>query len=129
MAVSLAVRCPLLDPNVLAFAWSLPEAMRCDARGGKRPLRDVLARYVPPELTERPKQGFAIPIGAWLRAPLRDWAEALLSESRLKREGFFAGNEVQDIWRQHLHGWRDHNQLLWSFLMFQSWAEDWQVSA
>ncbi len=129
MAVSLEVRCPLLDPNVLAFAWSLPEAMRSDGRGGKRPLRDVLARYVPPELTERPKQGFAIPVGAWLRDPLRDWAEALLSEQRLQREGFFAANEVQDIWRQHLHGWRDHNQLLWSFLMFQSWAEDWKVSA
>ncbi len=129
MAVSLEVRCPLLDPNVLAFAWSLPEGMRSDSRGGKRPLRDVLARYVPPELTERPKQGFAIPVGTWLREPLRDWAEALLSEQRLKREGFFAANEVQDIWRQHLHGWRDHNQLLWSFLMFQSWAEDWKVSA
>ena len=129
MAVSLEVRCPLLDPNVLAFAWSLPEEMRSDERGGKRPLRDVLARYVPPSLTERPKQGFAIPIAAWLRDPLRDWAQELLSESRLKREGFFAADEVQGIWRQHLHGWRDHYQLLWSFLMFQSWAEDWKVSA
>ena len=123
MAVSLEVRCPILDHRVVEFAWSLPLEMRVDHRGGKRILKELLSRYVPAELTERSKKGFGIPLADWLRGPLRDWAEALIDRERLAGEGLFDPIAVRRVWQQHLSGWRNHAQLLWSILMFQAWYE------
>jgi asparagine synthase (glutamine-hydrolysing) len=83
----------------------------------------MLARYVPPALTERPKTGFGVPISDWVRGPLREWAESLLDERRLRDEGLLKPEAVTRMWRQHLSGWRDHQQLLWTILMFQAWHE------
>jgi asparagine synthase (glutamine-hydrolysing) len=123
MAEGLEVRCPILDHHIVELAWSLPLEMRVDAAGGKRILREILARYVPRELTERPKHGFGVPVAAWLRGSLRDWAESLLDVRRLRNQGYLEPDGVRRIWEQHLAGWRDHNQLLWSILMFQAWLE------
>ena len=125
MAVGLEVRCPILDYRVVEFAWSLPLDMRVDQRGGKRILKKLLNRYVPAELTERSKKGFGIPIAVWLRGPLREWAEALLEPQRLRSDGLFDVPAVRRVWQQHLAGWRNHGQLLWSILMFQAWYESW----
>lgn len=123
MGVSLEVRCPLLDPRVVAFAWRLPLPLRIGEQGGKLVLRRMLARYAPPDLTERPKKGFGVPISGWVRGPLRDWAESLLDERRLRYEGLLKPKAVTRVWRQHLSGWQDHQQLLWTLLMFQAWHE------
>ena len=123
MAVSLEVRCPLLDYRVVELAWSLPLGMRLDQSGGKRILRQVLKRYVPSTLTERPKMGFGVPVGDWVRGPLRDWAENLLDEKRLREEGFLQADAVRRIWHQHLSGWHNHKNLVWNLLMFQAWYE------
>jgi asparagine synthase (glutamine-hydrolysing) len=90
---------------------------------GKWILRQLLYRYVPRELIERPKSGFAVPIDSWLRGPLRVWAEALLDEGRLKDEGFFNPAPIVDKWREHLSGKRNWQYHLWNILMFQSWLE------
>ncbi len=124
MAASLEARCPLLDYRVAEFAWRLPGAMRIDSKGGKRILRDVLALYVPPTLTERPKQGFSVPIAAWLKGPLREWAEDHLAEAHLQRQGLFDPSEVRRLWTQHQTGWRKHTKLIWAVLMFQTWADE-----
>ena len=123
MSVSLEVRCPLLDTRLVQFAWSLPLSMRLNGEKGKIILREVLKRYVPQELTERPKQGFAVPVSEWIKGPLRDWAEHLLDETRLQQQGLLVPNAVHRIWQQHLSGWQDHDTLLWSLLMFQAWHE------
>jgi asparagine synthase (glutamine-hydrolysing) len=128
MACSLEVRCPLLDPAVIAFAWRLPQSLRLGPDGGKPVLRAVLANYVPRHLFERPKQGFGMPLELWLRGPLRDWAEDLLDESRLVAEGYLRPEAVRAIWRQHLSGETEHTFLLWSILMFQAWLEHWHVA-
>lgn len=125
MGVSLEVRCPLLDPDVIAFAWSLPSAMRIGPKGGKHILQDLLARHVPRALFERPKQGFNIPIEEWLRGPLRDWAEELLDARRLHDEGFFRPQAVRRVWQEHVSGRRSHTFLLWSLITFQAWHETW----
>jgi asparagine synthase (glutamine-hydrolysing) len=124
MGVSLEVRCPLLDHRVVEFAWSLPIPMRVANDGGKRILRQVLERYVPRELTERPKRGFRVPIASWLRGPLRDWAEALLDENRLREQGLLRPEAVGTLWRQHLVGWRNHEVQIWSILMLQGWLDE-----
>jgi len=123
MGASLEVRCPLLDRRVVEFAWSLPLDFRIRGGVGKQILRSVLERYVPRELSDRNKQGFGVPIGDWMRWPLRDWAEALLDENRLRDEGFLHVAGVRRVWAQHLSGWCDHSRLLWSVLMFQAWNE------
>ena len=121
MGISLEARTPLLDHRVVEFAWSLPHSFKVQGRTGKRILQDLLARYVPREMFVRPKVGFGIPIGEWLRGPLRDWAEHLLDEHRLKREGFFHPQPVRQKWEEHLRGRADWGFLLWDILMFQAW--------
>ncbi len=123
MANSLETRVPLLDHRVVEFAWSLPMAYKCSGGETKRVLRRLLARRVPPTLTERPKMGFGVPLAEWLRGPLRGWAEDLLAPQRLKREGFLNPTPVGRAWTAHLSGRRDLNELLWSVLMFQAWLE------
>jgi asparagine synthase (glutamine-hydrolysing) len=123
MAASLEVRVPLLDHRVVAFGWQLPDDFLIDAGGGKRILRDVLARYVPREITDRPKTGFAVPIGAWLRGPLRAWAAAKLDPERLRAQGLIDPETVQKAWREHLSGRANRAASLWTVLMFQSWYE------
>jgi asparagine synthase (glutamine-hydrolysing) len=124
MSVSLEIRCPLLDYRLVEFAWSLPASMCISPqKTGKYILKKVLQQYLPLQDIERPKQGFALPISEWLRDSLRGWAEDLLEEKRLNRQGFFDAKVVRRIWRQHLSGWQDHDTLIWSLLMFQSWLE------
>lgn len=121
MSVSLETRVPFLDRRVIEFAWRLPLHQKIRHREGKWLLRRVLHRYVPPQLIERPKMGFAIPLDAWLRGPLRDWAESLLDERRVKADGYFHPASIRDTWGEHLSGRRNRAAELWSVLMFQAW--------
>lgn len=125
MAVGLEARVPVLDHRVVALAARLPSDLK--VRNGKRKwlLRQVLYRYVPRELVERPKMGFGAPIGQWLRGPLRGWAENLLAEDRLRREGYLIPKSVHCLWTEHLSGRCNHQYVLWNILMFQAWLEIW----
>jgi asparagine synthase (glutamine-hydrolysing) len=123
MAVSLETRVPLLDHRVAAVAWRLPMSMKIRDGKSKWALRQILYRHVPAELIERPKAGFAIPVGRWLAGPLRDWAEALLAEPRLRAEGHIDPAPVRRMWAQHCAGTRDWTARLWNVLMFQAWLE------
>lgn len=123
MAVSLEVRVPFLDHRVVEAAWRLPLESKIAGGRGKLPLRRILDRYVPRELTERPKAGFAVPIGTWLRGSLRSWAEELLDERRLRADGFLDAVPIRRRWNAHLRGrgqWEHH---LWGVLMFQAWLD------
>ncbi|MGZ0018245.1 asparagine synthase (glutamine-hydrolyzing) [Nitrosomonas sp. wSCUT-2] len=124
MANSLETRVPLLDHRVVEMAWSLPMGMKM--RGGKSKwiLRQVLYQYVPEKLIERPKAGFAIPLGDWLRGPLRAWVEELLDVTRLQQEGFFNAECIRAKWQAHLEGKRNNSTFLWNILMFQVWLEE-----
>jgi asparagine synthase (glutamine-hydrolysing) len=125
MAIGLEARVPLIDHRVVEFAWSLPPALKGATGPGKRLLRQVLYRHVPPALVERPKMGFAVPVGAWLAGPLRDWTESLIGADRLRREGIFDPAPIRRIWDEHRSGRRNHEAQLWSILMFQAWQERW----
>ncbi len=121
MAFSLEVRVPLLDHRLVEFAWRLPPRLRRRDGAGKWLLRQVLYRYVPRALVERPKMGFAVPLDAWLRGPLRQWAEDLLAPQRLRDGGFFEEAPVRALWKAHLSGRRNHQYALWTVLMFETW--------
>jgi len=123
MAVSLETRVPYLDQRVIEFAWRLPFDFRLRGGETKWILRQLLYRHVPKELIERPKMGFGIPLGDWLRGPLRDWAETLLDERRIRDEGFFNPEPIRRLWRAHLGGGVDEPNRLWIILMFQQWLE------
>jgi asparagine synthase (glutamine-hydrolysing) len=125
MAVSLETRVPLLDHRVVEFALALPDDLKFRAGQTKWILRQVLYRYVPAELVERPKQGFSLPLAAWLRGPLHNWAAGLLEPSRIRDEGFFDPTAVQRRWQEHMSGRRDWQHWLWNVLMFQAWHERW----
>jgi asparagine synthase (glutamine-hydrolysing) len=129
MAHSLEVRVPLLDHRVVERAWALPLSLRVRGSSTKWVLREVLARRVPPALTERPKRGFAQPIGAWLRGPLRPWAEDLLSPLALERVGLVRSGPVRVLWSEHLSGRADHHAALWAVLVLQSWSDAVGVTA
>lgn len=129
MAVGLEVRVPMLDHRVVEFAWRLPPALRIRRRQGKWLLRQVLAKHVPTHLTERPKMGFDVPIGQWLRGDLRDWAEHLLAADRLRQGGYFDPAPIRAAWDAHCAGgdlWQDR---LWSILMFEAWREHWGIGS
>lgn len=121
MGVSLEARAPLLDYRVVEFAWRLPLSMKMKGGQGKYLLREILSRYLPKNLIDRPKMGFGVPVAEWLRGPLRSWAEDLLDPQRLKEDGFFALPEIQKKWRQHQSGQRNWQYELWNILMFQAW--------
>jgi asparagine synthase (glutamine-hydrolysing) len=124
MAVSLETRVPFLDHSVVELAWRMPLSMKLRGGQGKWALRQLLYRHVPKELIERPKAGFAIPIGQWLRGPLRDWAESLLDAQGLNCQGYLRPEPIRRIWSQHLSGRYDWSQRLWTVLMFQAWLKE-----
>ena len=123
MGVSLESRVPFLDHNVVEFAWSMPMNFKVRNGESKWALRQILYKYVPRDLIDRPKMGFGVPLDSWLRGPLRGWAEELLDESRLRHEGFFNPVPIRQKWKEHLSGRRNWQYHLWDVLMFQAWNE------
>ncbi len=124
MASSLETRVPLLDHRVVEYAWQLPLHMKIRNGQGKWVLRQMLDKYVPRSLIERPKMGFGLPLDQWLRGPLREWAEQLLDVGLLTRQGYFRVEPVRTMWQQHQagsHNWQFH---LWNILMFQAWLAE-----
>ena len=125
MATSLQARVPLLDYRLVEFAWRLPLNFKIHQGRGKRILRSLLARYVPPHLFERPKMGFNLPIQHWLCGPLRPWVEELLDPAKLREQGIFDPAPVRRAWTEHLNGKAKSAARLWNVLMFQAWQQEW----
>jgi asparagine synthase (glutamine-hydrolysing) len=124
MGVSLEARVPFLDHRVIEFAWRIPLQFKLHRGITKWILRQVLYRYVPRQLVDRPKSGFAVPVSTWLRGPLREFGEDMLAESRLRQDGWFDPRIVRTLWREHLQGRRNWEQPLWSLLIFQAWLAE-----
>jgi len=124
MGVSLETRVPFLDHELVEETFKVPISMHLYGGKSKAILRDILYKYVPQHLIERPKMGFGVPLDIWLRGPLRDWAENLLNETRLDDEGFFVTEKVCQIWKEHIDGSKNWSSQLWNILMFQSWLEN-----
>jgi len=124
MATSLETRVPILDHRVVEAVWQMPVGYKIRDGQSKWLLRQVLYRHVPRTLIERPKTGFTLPLDAWLRGPLRDWAEDLLEPTRLSREGYIRPGPIRDLWQRHLAGRANGQYLLWDVLMFQAWLAD-----
>jgi asparagine synthase (glutamine-hydrolysing) len=127
MSVSLETRVPFLDHRVAAVAARIPVQMKIRGGSGKHILKQLLYREAPRHLFERPKAGFGIPVGEWIRGPLRGWADELLEARRLKEDGFFDPAIVQRRWQQHLAGHSDSTHAIWSILMFQAWRREQQA--
>jgi asparagine synthase (glutamine-hydrolysing) len=123
MAVSLEARCPILDYRLFEFAWRLPLDLKRRNGEGKSILKDLAYKLVPRKLLDRPKSGFSVPVGEWLRGPLRPWAEELLDPVRLRREGWLETDTVTAAWQAHLSGRIDWSTRLWTVLMFQTWLD------
>lgn len=123
MSCGLETRVPLLDHRIVEYAWSLPYSIKAYSGAPKWPLKQILYKYVPSNLIDRPKMGFGIPLGDWLRGPLRKWAEDLLDETKLKRQGFFKPAPILKEWELHISGKKDRHYGLWTILMFQAWLE------
>ena len=121
MSASLEARAPLLDHEVVEFVWRVPMAQKVEGGRGKALLRRVLARHVPPALTERPKMGFGVPLDAWLRGPLRGWAEELLEPGGCGRTACSIRRRSRQMWARHQHGQEDLQYVLWPVLMLQAW--------
>ncbi len=124
MAVSLEARVPFLDHRIIEYAWKLPLSVKLKGRQGKWILRQILNRYIPQSMIDRPKRGFGIPLAQWLKGPLKEWAEQLLSASRLEQEGYLNIACASRLWDEHQSGKHDHSAILWNILMFQSWLDD-----
>lgn len=129
MAVSLEARVPLIDHRVVELAWSMPQHFKLRNGHRKWILRQVLYRHVPPALVDRPKMGFGVPIDRWLRGPLREWAEDLLDQRRLKEGGLVAPEPVRARWAEHLSGRRNWQYSLWTILMLEAWRRRWHAGA
>ena len=127
MANSLETRVPLLDHRIFEFAWQLPLSYKIQGGQGKVILKSLLADYIPQNLIDRPKMGFGIPYGDWLRHELKPWANDLLSQKNLKEQGFFNPERVENYWQEHLSEKRQWQHILWNILMFQGWLREWDV--
>ena len=125
MAASLETRAPLSDYKVVEFAWSLDHSFKYRSKHGKWILKQLLEKYLPRELFDRPKQGFGIPHGEWIQGPLKEWAEDLLDEKEIKEQGFLNAEPLKKSWKEHINGTQDHSYDLWAVLMFQSWIQKW----
>ena len=123
MANGLETRVPFLDHNFFELVWSLPIDYKISGQSGKLILKELLSKYVPNNLVDRPKRGFSLPLGEWLRGPLKEWAEELLSFDLLSKQGYFNAKIIEATWLEHLNERRDNSLKLWSILMFQSWLE------
>ena len=124
MSVSLETRIPYLDHNLVGFIMSLPLEMKIRNGSSKWLLRQVLYRYLPQQLVERPKMGFSVPVGEWIKNSMREWTESLINAKRLKEEGYYHEKEVDKMWKQHLSGRFNHTHELWNILMFQAWLSN-----
>ncbi len=124
MSVGLEARVPLLDHKLVEFAWSLPFNLKSFENQSKWILKQLLYKYVPNNLVDRPKTGFGVPIHSWLRGPLRGWAEELLDESAMRKEGFLNASVISRKWKEHLSGKWNWQYLLWNALTFQSWLRN-----
>ena len=122
--VGLETRIPFLDPRLINFSWNLPMDQKLTGMGGKIILKSLLKKYIPSEMIERPKQGFSLPINKWLRGPLKEWAEDLLSFDNLSSYPYLDPTSIQSFWQKHKKG-MDMEQGLWNVLMYQAWKKQW----
>ena len=123
MAFSLETRAPFLDKTVAELAWKIPTNMKVRKGEGKLVLKELLYKYLPKELVDKPKRGFAFPVAEWLRGPLKEWSEELLSIDNLLKYNHFSSNKVRSLWQDHLESRSDNTNILWPILMWQSWLK------